>query len=96
MKRSSIAGFIIILTLLTLIGNVHATEERWIDPRFKVITLEEMQFTTRFVRLDDGKLMIVKGDSTLTSKNNGKTWSKPQVIYDGPAPGIPNASGQVL
>ena len=93
MKRKLTAVLVMILTTLELAEVVQATDERWIDTRFKLIPLEKMRFSTRFVRLDDGRLMIVEENATLTSKDDGKTWSKPRTIYDGPEPGIPSEEG---
>jgi hypothetical protein len=51
------------------------------------------------VELSHGRLLKVEGTVFRISSDDGKTWSPPQKIYDGPGPGIPSAdeaSTQVL
>jgi hypothetical protein len=51
------------------------------------------------VELSGGRLLKVDGTVCRTSGDDGKTWSPPRKIYDGPPPGIPSsdeASGQLL
>ena len=72
------------LTLLALQST--ATAQLWLDPRCKALPLTNV---TQLVQLRDGRLLTIEGAATKTSSDDGKTWSAPRKIYDGPAPGIP-------
>ena len=68
------------------------TEERWIHPKCKPLQIDTFG---PFVELSDGSIMAARGNSTIVSEDNGKTWSEPTPIYEGPPPGVP-ASGQII
>jgi len=77
------------------------TGNRWIDPRFKELSIDHMSRASTI--LHDGSLMVVEGNTTLVSRDGGKTWSEPRPIYTGsgpalpePGPGIPSERGRLL
>jgi hypothetical protein len=70
-----------------------AKEKRWIHPCFKPLSMDT---SGPFIQLSDGSLMIVEGNATRVSTDLGKSWSEPQLIYDGPGPGIPQNAGQLF
>jgi len=39
--------------------------------------------------------MTIKGNATMVSKDDGKTWSEPRPSYEGPPPGVPSG-GQLI
>lgn len=86
MNRRTTITTLTILTLLLLSNLGLAQTHRWIDPRCKVLAYTRK---TPLVELRDGSLLTIQGNGTVTSKDEGKTWSAPQKIYDGPGPGIP-------
>ena len=54
-----------------------------------------------FVELSNGSLMIIEGNATHVSKDDGRTWSQPRKMYDGPGSdepgsGIPHRYGGLL
>jgi len=87
--------------VLALTSASPAKGKRWVDPRFKKLDVEKFGFTNPYLRLKDGSLMVVHGNATRVSKDGGKTWSQPRVMYDKAGvsdvgPGIPCGSGQLL
>ena len=81
---------LIALSLLTLLacGRVSGAEQKlWFEPRAKVVPLDK---PGPFVELEDGSLLTVGNNFVITSTDDGKTWSEPRKIYDGPKPGIPS------
>ena len=68
-------------------------ENRWIDPRFKALSIDK---TGSFIKLSDGRLMAVEGNATYITTDHGKSWSEPRTIYDAPGPGVPKKSGEAL
>ena len=79
---------LILLTLLACGGVSRAEQKLWFEPRAKVLPLDK---PGQFVQLEDGSLLTVGHNFAITSKDDGKTWSEPRTIYDGPKPGIPSA-----
>ena len=69
--------------------------ERWIDPRFKAISIG-LADPGPFIKLDDGSLMVVSGNTTLISEDGGRSWSEPRAIYTGAGPGVPTRSAQAV
>ena len=67
----------------------------WTDPRCRPLDMPE-GLSAPFLLLDDGSVMTVKGNATLVSKDDGKTWSDPRPIYTGPKPGIPGGRSLLL
>ena len=61
-------------------------EERWIHPQCNILPSSNLG---PFVELSDGSIMAVSGGRASVSKDDGKTWSTPLSICEGPAPGIP-------
>ena len=47
-------------------------------------------YTPALLALEDGSLLTVGNNFVTTSTDDGKTWSEPRKIYDGPKPGIPS------
>jgi hypothetical protein len=75
------------LILLIVVSAGHGqSPERWIDPRCTPLPFSTV---SPLAILGDGRLMRIEGNSIRTSTDDGKTWSPPQKIYEGPAPGIP-------
>ena len=92
MNSKAALTILILLTPLAREGASGAGQELWFEPRCKVLPLSK---SGPFVELDEGRLLTVEGNSVVTSNDDGKTWSAPRTIYDGPAPGIPS-SGVLL
>jgi sialidase-1 len=81
----------IILTVLALHDTAMA--QLWLEPRCKPLPLINV---TQLVTLRDGRLLTMEGPAIKLSSDDGKTWSAPRKIYDGPAPGIPTHDYSVL
>ena len=92
-RRASIAT---LTTLIVLALGSTAWAQLWIEPRCKRLPFNQIM---PVVELSHGELLKVEGTACRTSSDDGKTWSPPRKIYDGPRPGIPSeeeASTQVL
>ncbi len=79
-----------ILSLLTLQAGadlIRAEQKLWFEPRAKVLPVDK---PGPFVELENGSLLTVGNNTVTTSTDDGKTWSEPRKIYDGPKPGIPS------
>jgi len=83
------------LMLLVSAGVSLGRQGRWIDPRCTVMPCPATGSLV-FVVLGDGSLMTIQGGKTSISKDDGKTWSEPRSVYDGPAPGIPSDACKLL
>ena len=83
--KNKVTG-IMSLVLALLGGGFLTAEERWIHPRCEVLPLE---LAGPFVKLADGSLLAVEGNTTRISRDGGGGWSKPRQIYQGPKPGTP-------
>jgi len=84
--KIKIVAVLIAIFPLVVFAEVPLAGKTWVNPLFKVyLPVGEGPF----VELKDGSLMIVRGNATRTSKDNGKTWSEPRPIYEGGKPGIP-------
>jgi sialidase-1 len=70
-----------------------AQAQLWLEPRCQPLPFANV---TQLVELRDGSLLTLEGPATKTSNDDGRTWSAPQKIYDGPAPGIPTQDYSVL
>ena len=84
--KSKIVVMLIASLPLVAFAEVPLAQKTWVNPLFKV---DPPVGEGPFVELKDGSLMIVRGNATGTSKDNGKTWSEPRPIYEGGKPGIP-------
>ena len=89
-SRSWILGWMVLGSLLP---SGASAAERSLDPRCKALATDRVG---PFVELADGSLMTVDGNATRTSKDDGKTWSDPRKIYDGPGPGVPSGSAVMV
>ena len=76
-----------LLALLVCGGVSRAEQKLWFEPRANVLHTDK---PGPFVELEDGSLLTVGNNFVITSKDDGKTWSGPRKIYDGPKPGIPS------
>jgi len=76
-----------LLTLLACAGVIRAEQKLWFESRAKVLPLDK---PGPLVELQDGSLLTVGNNFVITSTDDGKTWSEPRKIYDGPKPGIPS------
>jgi hypothetical protein len=91
----------LVVTLVALglsAGHSALSAERWINPLVKQLAMDKRG---PFVKLSDGSLMIVERNSTMTTNDDGKSWSKPRRIYDradvtAEGPGIPSNSAMLL
>ena len=84
--KSKIVAMLIASFPLVAFAEVPLAQKTWVNPLFKVYPPVG---EGPFVELKDGSLMIVRGNATATSKDNGKTWSELRPIYEGDKPGIP-------
>ena len=90
-KRSTLLLTVLVLGTAT---STPATEKsRWIDARCQPLATDRVG---PFVELADKSLLTIDGNATRTSKDDGRTWSDPRKIYDGPAPGIPSGAAVML
>ncbi len=103
MNRTNLLSFAIVPTILLLAGVIRAQDNRWIDPRCEVLPMAKGQ-QGQIVQLGDGSLLTVEGGNPIfdkgkrfgavrISEDDGKSWSEPRTIYDGPEPGIPSDAG---
>ena len=92
MNSKAIMPAFVLPALLISVGPGHA-QDQWIDPRCTVLPFSTV---SPLAELGDGRLLIIEGNATRTSKDDGKTWSKPQKIYDGLGPGIPCESAVLV
>ncbi len=87
---------IILLAAVVAFGQ----NDRWIEPRCDVLPMAK-GLQGQIVQLGDGSLLTIEGGNPIfdkakrfgavrISKDEGKSWSEPQTIYDGPEPGIPS------
>ena len=85
----------IMLIVCAVVALVRAApaQEPWIEPRAKVLPLDK---SGPFALLKDGRLLTIDDNATRTSSDDGKTWSEPRAIYDGPKPGIPTSSSVLV
>jgi sialidase-1 len=88
--RATITAWI---TLAALACSSTAHAQLWLEPRCKPLPLTDVM---QLVELRDGRLLAIEGSATKTTSDDGRTWSAPQKIYDGPAPGIPTCDYSIL
>lgn len=74
-----------VLAIFTLDNRAFA--QIWLEPRCKELAAT---ISSPLVKLPHDRLMAIDAKGTRTSSDDGKTWSKPRKIYDGPPPGVPN------
>lgn len=78
--------------VLTTVSVSHA-EDIWLDERCEKIPTTQMG---PFITLDDGTVMTIDDNATRVSSDEGKSWSEPRTIHDGPEPGIPSDASVLL
>jgi sialidase-1 len=81
------------ITLAASTWSSTASAQLWLDPRCKQLPLGDV---VQLVELRDGRLLTLEGSAAKTSTDDGRTWSTPQKIYDGPAPGIPTRDYSIV
>jgi len=81
--RASIGALALLVAAATGHGQ---SQDCWIDPRCTSLPFSTV---SPLATLGDGRLLRIEGNAIRTSKDDGKTWSPPQKIYDAPAPGVP-------
>lgn len=81
------------VVLLVCAGAGLADDDLWIEPRCTPMPVENVG---PFARLGDGGLLVVDANATRVSHDDGKTWSDPRPIHDGPKPGIPGKSSVLV
>ena len=69
------------------------SREHWIHPKCKPLPLG---IPAPFLELSDGSIMALKDNATIVSKDDGKTWSEPRPVYEGPPPGVPPADSRIV
>ncbi len=69
-------------------------ERRWIHPKCGALDLPP-DLLGPFVNLDEQRVMTVENGAAIVSGDDGKSWSPPRKLYDGPPPGVPS-SGVLL
>ncbi len=105
--RHAIAGGIVLATLtiggLAMAAGPQGTcNPSWrgrpvvLDPRCKTLPMTGESSVPGLVPLSDGSLMTVVGNAVMTTRDDGKTWSTPRTIFDGPGPGIPSEACVLL
>jgi sialidase-1 len=67
-----------------------------LDPRCQELPFTGQWSVQSLVALRDGSLLTVHGDATTTTRDEGRTWSPPRKIYDGPGPGVPSDACALL
>jgi len=67
--------------------------EAWTDPRCGLLPSDRLG---PFVRLTDGRLLTFGANASLTSADEGASWSEPRTIYAGKGPGLPAEGGLAL
>ena len=78
---------ILLLSLLTGVSVASAQNDLWVHP--KCAPCPAAGKAGPFVRLGDGSLLAVAGNTTLVSADDGQTWSTPRPIYEGTGAGVP-------
>ncbi|MEA3403170.1 MAG: sialidase family protein [Armatimonadota bacterium] len=66
--------------------------EVWVHPDCERLPIDRIG---PIVELGDGRLMMVQGNASITSEDDGASWSQPQPIYQGEPPGVPS-TGQLI
>lgn len=89
------ATLTVCLTVFVVLASVGASAaaEIWIDQRASLVGGGRVG---TFVVLADGSVMTTDGNATRTTSDDGKTWSEPRTIYDGPKPGVPSNASVLL
>ena len=67
--------------------------ELWLDPRCSVLPVTKRG---PYVRLGDGRLLVVGDNATFVSSDEGKTWSEPRTMCEGVTTGVPCRSGALM
>ena len=63
-------------------------ERRWIHP--KCIEPDwPPDLLGPFVNLDEERVFTIRDGASMVSEDDGRTWSEPRRMYDGPPPGVP-------
>lgn len=77
------------LLFSTFLGSVPvgAAPSPWLEPRCHLLPSSKL---APMVVLADGSVMMIEGNATVVSQDDGKTWSQPRKAFDGPGPGIPS------
>lgn len=106
MKQTQSLALAVVAIILLASRIAFAQDGRWIEPRCEVLPMAK-GLQGQIVQLGDGSLLTVEGGNpifdkekrlgaTRISKDQGKPWSEPQTIYDGPEPGIPSDAGVLV
>jgi hypothetical protein len=74
-------------------NSLAAAAEIWLDERCTLISTNRVG---PFITLGDGNVMTMDGNATRTSADEGKTWTEPTAIYEGPGPGVPSGASVLL
>ncbi len=93
MTRNRAITLLAVPAILLSCAAAGLAEEVWIEPRCTPMPFENVG---PFARLGDGSLLVVDANATRVSDDDGKTWSDPRPIYDGPKPGIPSKSSVLV
>jgi hypothetical protein len=84
MCRRTTIGLLALPTILLGCAAPGVAQDLWTEPRCKSHPFKNVG---PFARLGDGSLLVIDDNATRVSKDDGKTWSEPRKIYDGPKPG---------
>ena len=90
-NRTILSGAL--LTILLAHAAAGFPDDLWIEPRCTPLPFNNVG---PFARLGDGSLLVIDDNATRISNDDGKTWSDPRPIYDGPKPGIPAKSSVLV
>ncbi len=63
-------------------------ERRWIHPKC-VEPDWPPDLLGPFVNLDEERVFTIRDGASMVSEDDGRTWSEPRRMYDGPPPGVP-------
>ena len=86
-RRGSAVAAVVTAVIVLSPMRSSAARDLWLEPRCRELPSSEIG---PFVNLKDGSLLAIGDNAVIVSEDNGRTWSEPHKIHDGPKPGIPS------